>query len=230
MGVFETAIGWLAPPQCIGCDIEGTALCEACSTSEIVAYGERCYLCGAVAPGGRTCPSCRPGSPRFVWISTNYEGPAKDLVKLYKFRHQRAAASTLAQLMNQTMLDFNTKADVARTDYLVVPVPTATSRIRQRSFDHSTLLARALAKKLGLKEAAVLGRLGQSRQLGAPRSTRLKQADGQYYVRLPHLVKGRNILLIDDVVTTGATIKAVTKQLRRAGARRIDALVFAKRL
>jgi len=231
MSILETAIGWVAPPQCVACGREGSALCLACSTSEIVPYGQHCWLCNRVSAGGRTCPKCRAGgSPRFVWITTNYDAVAQDLVKIYKFGHQRVAANSLSQLMVGTLFDFNDSATIAKLNYLIVPVPTATSRIRQRGFDHSALLARTIAQQLDAECVNSLARLGQTRQLGAKRPDRLKQPEGNYFVRLPRSVKDRNILLIDDVVTTGATLKEVTKILRKAGAKRVDALVFAKRL
>lgn len=230
MSIFEAVIGWVAPLQCVNCGYEGKALCLGCSTSDVVPFGEHCWLCNKVSPAARTCPSCRPSSPRHVWITTNYEGAARRLVKIYKFGHQRAAAGSLCDLMAGTLMDFNQTSELAKLNYLVVPVPTATRRIRQRSFDHSALLARTLAYKICLQNANVLGRLGQERQIGAKRSDRLSQPKGNYFVRRPQAVKSRNILLVDDVVTTGATIREVTKVLRRAGAKRIDALVFAKRL
>ncbi len=231
MSLLETAIGWVAPPQCVTCGREGSALCVACSTSEIVPYGQQCWLCNRVSAGGRTCPKCRAGgSPRFVWITTNYAGAARDLIKIYKFGHQRAAARSLSQLMVETLHDFNSPAELTKLNYLMVPIPTATSRIRQRGFDHSVLLAKTVGRQLGVECANSLGRLGQSRQLGAKKSERLFQTKDSYFVRLPRITKSRNILLIDDVITTGATLKAVTKVLRAAGAKRVDALVFAKKL
>lgn len=231
MSLMEAVIGWVAPPQCVACGREGSALCLACATSEVLPYGQQCWLCNRVSADGRTCPGCRAGAaPRHVWITTNYEGMAKNLVKIYKFGHQRAAAHALSRLMVETLHDFNNIADLAKLNYLIVPVPTATSRIRQRSFDHCLLLARTVARQLGTEWSNGLGRLGQTRQLGAKRPDRLKQLAGKYFVRPASAVAGRNILLIDDVVTTGATVKAVTKVLRSAGAKRVDALVFAKRL
>lgn len=230
MSLLDLAIGIIAPPECVVCGAEGAALCTVCASTEIVPYGERCFSCGKASPAGRTCERCRPGSPRHVWLCTNYENAARELIKLYKFGHQRAAAKSLANLMGKTLEDFDSSKQVLASDYLVVPVPTATGRIRQRSFDHSALLARQISRKLELKSINALGRFGQTRQLGAARPQRLRQLEGNYYVRYPNLVYGRNILLIDDVVTTGATLRTVTRVLRAAGAARIDALVFAKRL
>ena len=231
MSILDTAIGWVAPPECVVCQTEGHALCPSCATDQIIPYGETCWSCGVKSIGGRTCPRCRlPGSPTYVWVSTIYDGVASELLKTFKFNHFRAASNDLAQIMQDTMLNLDTFEVIQSANYLAVPIPTASSRIRQRSFDHSQLLAEKIAAKLKIKCMPALGRLGQSRQVGSKREDRLTQAMGKYYVRLPSLVKQRRILLVDDVVTTGATLRAATKVLRDAGALRVDALVFAKRL
>lgn len=230
MAVLDKLIGLIAPPNCLVCGQEGSTLCSECAKAQLVPYGERCFSCGAISPSARTCEKCRPGAPRYVWVSTNYEAAARELVKIYKFGHQRAAGDSLASLMIGTLLRFNEIQELRDLNYLIVPVPTATSRIRQRSFDHSSYLARRIARKLKTRHLNALARIGQTRQVGAERSVRLAQPAGNYLVRYPNLVEGRNILLIDDVVTTGATLRASTKALRAAGAARVDALVFAKRL
>ena len=132
--------------------------------------------------------------------------------------------------MAETFLQFNSDSQIAAANYLVVPVPTATSRMRARSFDHAELLAKHFAQSLKIEHSKVLARLGHSRQLGAKRSVRLTQQLGNYYALSPKTIKGRNVLLVDDVLTTGATLRAATKVLRAAGAKHVDALVFAKRL
>lgn len=231
MNLMELTVGWLTPLDCLSCGSEGSVLCEACSTTEIIAYGQHCFGCGSLSENGRTCPKCRRlGAPRYVWISTTYEGVAKKLINSYKFAGTRLAAEKIAQLMADTLSDFNRQSDLTRLDYLLVPVPTATSRRRRRSFDHARLLAKHLGSKTNMKLIDALGRLGQSRQVGARREVRLKQLNESYWVRLPYLINGRNILLIDDVVTTGASLSAAGRVLRQAGAKRVDALVFAKRL
>ena len=231
MSLLEATIGWLAPPRCIGCGAENLALCAACSTSEIVAYGERCGYCGRLSARAQTCEHCRRlGTPRFVWISTNYQATAQRLVQIYKFGHLRAASRPIATSMAQTLKNFNSPDTLNAANYLVVPLPTATSRVRQRGFDHSCLLAKTVAREFGLEYYAGLSRLGQTRQVGASRQARLAQQTNDYFVRQARRIKGRNILLIDDVVTTGGSLIAATKCLRTAGANHIDALVFAKRL
>lgn len=132
--------------------------------------------------------------------------------------------------MAETLLSFNDQASLTGDDYLIVPVPTATTRRRQRGFDHAELLARRLSANLHMPTLFALGRRGQTRQVGAKRSVRTTQLASSFYVRRSNKIKGRNILLVDDVVTTGSTLRAVTKTLRTAGAKGVNALVFAKRL
>jgi ComF family protein len=164
-----------------------------------------------------------------VWIATDYAGIPKELIHKYKFEKQRVAASSITSLMIENFLDFNNPEQINWLNYLVVPVPTASSRVRERSFDHSILLAGKVAKSLKLETCTAVGRYGTARQLGATRSQRLKQAQESYYICKKSAVNNRNILLVDDVVTTGATLSAVTRILKGAGAKHVDALVFAKR-
>jgi len=188
-------------------------------------FGERCWRCQALSQNGRTCVHCRSfGGPRHVWLVTNYEAAAAELVRAFKFGQLRVAADSLARLMIETLSNFDYPAD-----YLIVAVPTATSRARRRGFDQGQLLARQIARKLNLPYSPALARLGQSRQVGATRAERLTQSAGSYRLRLPKAVAGQNILLIDDVITTGATLREAARTLRAGGARRVDALVFAKR-
>lgn len=228
MSVLDRAIGWLAPVDCLGCGEEGQSVCVGCRTAEILPYGQHCAFCGTASPGCRTCLKCRPGAPRHAWVATDYSGLAKEVIRTYKFVHQRTAANNIAEVIAEKIRAHVDQLELAK--YVVVHVPTATSRRRQRGFDHAELLARKVAQRLGLKHQPALGRLGQSRQVGLARASRLALSDNKYFAR-PHLpLKGKNILIIDDVITTGGTLKAVTKTLRQAGARRVDAAVFAKRI
>ena|SRR3990167_7472748 len=158
--VLERSILWLAPPECISCGIEGLALCVRCS-SMIIPYGKRCWNCASLSTSCQTCNRCRrPGSPVRVWVATTHEGLARKLLHTYKFDHQRAAAKDLARLMAMNFIDNNNSE---YPNYLVVPVPTATKRVRERGFNHSGLLARHISRDLGLECQPVLGRIGQSR-------------------------------------------------------------------
>jgi len=202
-------------------------LCKDCAVSEIRPFGERCWRCDSLSTGSRTCVKCRAAGPlSFVWISTNYEAVAQQLIRRYKFGHLRVAVSPLSRLMIGTF----TGAGVPAGNHLIIPVPTATSRIRARGFGHSELLAKTIAQKMRIEYSNGLRRLGQSRQLGATRQDRLTQLTDSFAVKNHRQIVGHRILLIDDVLTTGGTLISAAKTLKQAGAKQVDALVFAKRL
>lgn len=228
MSLLGAAIEILAPPQCINCQAEGCSVCNSCAAAHIKAFGERCWRCNSLSPQAKICATCRrTGSPLHAWIVTDHDGIARDLLSLYKFGHQRAAAEPIADLMANELLKYH---GLATRDYLIVPIPTATSRIRERGFGHSELLAKRISSKLKSPYFNCLRRLDQTRQLGASREARLNQLNASFIVKNQKLIHGQRILLIDDVVTTGGTIIAATKTLRAAGAKQVDALLFAKRL
>jgi ComF family protein len=231
MSLLETAIGWVAPPTCLACGLEGRVVCEACQAAEITSFGPKCFACNRLSPEAKTCVSCRRRFPlQGVWIATEYEGLAKELILKFKFNHQRRAAGAIAEMMTDVLTEFNNDQNLTAKHFLIVPVPTASSRVRQRGFDHTGLLAQELKKKLHLESASALSRRGQLKQVGASRRIRSRQAEGSYVVRGNSNIKGRNILLIDDVVTTGATIGEAARVLRRGGAEKVYGLIFAKSL
>jgi ComF family protein len=156
-------------------------------------------------------------------VTTAYEGVAAQLIKSLKFETKRQASEPIAHMMVDML-------PAGFDEYLVCPLPTASARVRERGFDHAKLIARNFSMQTGLQRAHILGRRTNIRQLGATRSQRLIQMADEFFVQEPSKVSGRSILLIDDVVTTGASISAAAKVLKKAGAKRVVALVFAQKL
>lgn len=182
-----------------------------------------CYRCRTVSADCLTCLDCQTVS----WLHqvravTTYDGLAKDLIWKLKFAHAQSAARDISALMSP-LIDRQPQGS-----FLIIPVPTATTRIRQRGFDQARLLARELAKYARQPCINALVRQNQAHQVGASRQQRLQQLAGAFRVTKPRQVKNAYILLIDDVVTTGATLEAAAAALKSVGARRIEALVFAQ--
>ena len=211
----------LAPHDCLGCGAEDDLLCAACSNT-LLAATERCYRCGSLSAESLTCMACRATSRLdSVRIATAYEATAKTLIWKLKLAGAQSAAGIMAKCM-AVLLNNVAPATV------IVPVPTATSRVRQRGYDQASLLARALSRQTRLPYYNCLARDGQTHQHGLPRHQRLKQLTAAFRVSRGGISKATPIILVDDVVTTGATLEAAASVLRAAGAKRVDAVVFAR--
>ncbi len=155
-------------------------------------------------------------------MRTTYEGAAKDLLHIYKFERAPVGTFPIARAMCEVL-------PYLPAHTLVIPVPTATSRIRERGYDHAALLARGIAKERGWMWDRAVTRLSQSRQVGANRQQRHAQLKDAFAVSKPALINGADVLVVDDVVTTGSTLEAVARALKQAGAKSINAVVFAQK-
>jgi len=115
---------------------------------------------------------------------------------------------------------------------MIVPVPVHRTRLIRRGFNQSIVLAQRVSAATGISLKRTLLRKIKDTppQVGLPRAARLKNIRGSFGVSHPHQLTDRRVLLIDDVATTGATIREAAKVLMKAGARRVDAVVLALRL
>jgi len=221
---FDDIFGTLAPHRCLGCGVEGAVLCGRCIELAGEPVVPRCAGCHKLSAGYRTCLSCRSWlEPYAVIVTTKYEGIYEQLIKLLKFNTQRQAAKPIAKMMSELLTD-------TIDNFVVCALPTAPVRIRARGFDHSKLIAKYLAEYASLNFVDCLRRRSNVRQLGSTRNQRLAQMEDEFFVVPTKDLSGLNILLVDDVVTTGASLSAAAKTLKRAGAKHVTAIVFAQKV
>lgn len=218
----------LFPPRCAACDVllpaeesasHAMELCEACETS-LAPITEACVRCGVPGAAVQACRRCEEEAPSFDGTSSlwSYEGAIAQLLHRFKYEHRPHYAGPLgAQLATLPM----PAADV------VTHVPLHASRRRFRTYDQALYLARALADAKGLPCESLLRRVrATGRQVGRSRAARLINVDGAFEVCGP--VAHRSVLLVDDVVTTGATAEACAQALVDAGARRVHLVCVAR--
>ncbi len=183
----------IAPAECLGCSRQGDLLCEKCMAGLPPAPETRRQYDGLAN----------------VVVATAYEGAVRELILGLKFRRSQSAAALAARLIARRL------KPGAQFD-LITAVPIAPARYRERGYNQAELIARALARQLGLPYRSLLGRTTTEHQLGRTRAERLVGVQGAFYpVRR---LRGERVLVVDDVLTTGATLSECGRMLRGSGA------------
>ena len=232
------AIGWaldfLFPPRCPACDrwTERVALCAACAAAIAPARSPLCLTCGESFPGAgpdHRCSRCFEHPPHYeraracALYRNDKRSPLIDA--LHRFKYGRDV--TLAPVLGA----FLAERCPLRIDHdLLVPVPLDLQRLRWRGFNQAAMLARELGTRRdrSVHPMALRRCRHTPPQVGLGVEERRRNVAGAFALRDPAAVRGRTILLIDDVMTTGATVEECAKTLRRGGARRVDVAVLAR--
>ncbi len=233
--LLDATLEILLPRECLVCTrpLRGHSLCFRCTPQMALPDGHpRCARCFSVLreslPTGSTCATCESFPPpgdriRYLW---EYEGLARDLIRSMKFR----PSITLARLGGETMAHNLERLFIDREWDALVPVPASPSMARRRRFHPCYELARAISiHHPRLKIISPLRHMGRR----APQSTlshdeRLRGLKGSFTLTRHPRVKGKRILIVEDVITTGATLSTISKILQDAGAARIDVLALAQ--
>lgn len=220
--MLERFISLLAPHQCMACGHEGSLLCEWCAFNAIELMPARCYRCFSVSVDSKVCSRCKKLTVlEYVWVRAQYADLAHDLVYALKFSRTKAAARVIAELLDESL-------PYLEKDTIITYVPTATSRVRIRGYDQTRLIAKELAAIRRLKCQKLLIRIGQTRQVRSGRLQRAEQAAGNY-IAVPGVPLETAVVLIDDIVTTGATLESAAKVLKSTGAKRVFGAAFAQK-
>lgn len=234
--LLRAALDLVYPPSCIACRraVAGDAgLCGACWRA--VRFIERpfCERLGVPFPQdfgpGLLSPEAAAHPPaygRARAVAHYDDGPARKLVHALKYGDRLELAGPLGRWMARAGADLLAEADV------LVPVPLHRARLWRRQFNQAALLAREIARGSGLPwDAEALERAkATASQVGMTRRQRAENVQGAFAVRAEGAARlaGRRVLLVDDVLTTGATLNAAARALLRAGAAGVDVLVFAR--
>ncbi len=224
------------PPGCIACGVpvaEPGTLCAACWRETPFIHGAACDKCGVPLPGDAgdgplICDDCmstaRPwGRGRAAMV---YEGAARRMVLGLKHHDRHDITRPAGRWLARSV------AGLVRPDTLVVPVPLHWWRLVGRRYNQSALLASALAREIGRPHCPDLLRRRRftGTQDGRSREDRRRNLDGAITVhrRRVGLIEGRHVLLVDDVMTSGATLAACTEACFVAGADEVDVVVLTR--
>ncbi len=230
----QVALGLLYPPACVHCGAEVVRhglVCASCFARLQVVIAPFCRACAvpqvsvAMLGAAGLCPACERHHP--VWGQARaalvYDSVARELILKLKYTDQIDNAAFLAQQMARV------GGDILVPGALVVPVPVHRWRLFRRRYNQAALLAQRVAKLSGLQcQPDVLACVRRTVPLASfSREARREEVAQAIMVRTPRqaLVRGRDIVVVDDLLTTGATAAACTNALLHAGARSVSLLV-----
>ncbi|HZK86548.1 MAG TPA: ComF family protein [Syntrophomonas sp.] len=206
-------------PWCEDCEAKMLVMQCACST---------CEICGKFLPNGASiCADCQKNPPRFEIARAvgPYEEPYRIATKVLKFMGRKYLALRMGEMMAQRVL----QEPLFKTIDLLVPVPISRGNLKQRGFNQTELLARQLSKNLGVPtDPQVICRVKETpSQTELSREERVKNLIFAFQIKDHKKVAGKNIMLVDDVYTTGSTSRECTKVLLDAGAARVCIITWA---
>ena len=216
----------LIPGSCLLCAADSAAglLCPACAADLPQLPAALCPQCGDETTLGERCGACLKDPPAFVRTIAlfRYEFPVDRLIQALKYGHQLPLAAWFGARLGQML--------VAADHDLVLPLPLHPSRLRTRGFNQSLEMARPIARALGVAIAPIL--LSRTRatppQAELPLKERARNVRGAF--ACADDLAGKRVLLVDDVMTTGATLREAARILKLHGASQITVAVAARAL
>lgn len=221
---------YLDGPVCSACGKELLShirggLCPECEKTSVKLSTDICGKCGrALANEAEFCDTCIRNERAFVRARSCYvyEGAPKKFVYRLKFGGRRYLAAFIAEAMVDRYLDCGFECDC------VVAVPLSAKRKRKRGYNQAELIAEELSSrlKLPLIDGALVKTKENKSQAKLKRREREENVRGVYEVTAPEAFKGRRVLVVDDVMTTGATLGEVSRVLYKAKARSVEALTY----
>lgn len=217
--MFDCILSFLAPHHCYKCGKTGKLLCKSCTYDIISEPMTTCLACGRAIVSNGLCDRCCVPYRR-AWSVAPYDGAIGEIIKSCKFTNNWAATGLLGDLINNVLPSLP-------PNVIIVPIPTVSSHVRVRGYDQTYMVACRLARRRHLQLARPLVRLTGATQHGASRRQRIQQARVAFGVRTT-LDPEKIYLLVDDVVTTGATMYYAAQTLKAAGAKEVWSAALAR--
>jgi len=214
------------PPACGGCGKPGTRWCADCQKNTQNMMAPLCNVCGLPQAREGVCKKCNHTPPRYKIMRSwaVFDSPIREALHTMKYRRNMALGEALSKPIAEFLSRLGWPVDV------VVPIPLGIKRRKERGYNQVAMFAIPLAGKLGIPyNSKAMLRVRETRsQVGLSAEERLKNVEGAFQARSN--VKGKTVLLVDDVTTTGATISSGAEALYAAGAADVYAFTVARAL
>lgn len=242
VGTLDHLLNFIYPPRCAACGRRfgleaGNRVCTGCVARTEKIQAPLCTVCGgpldSTSAGETLCARCSEAQPAFATARSiaRYRTAAEDdrrslpsLIRRHKYGLDQSLDKALAEFLGPMLPYSPADFDV------VVPVPLHRRRLWWRGFNQAALLASCVARRLErpMVTGALMRKRATTPQTSKDHEARRRNVSRAFAVRRPDRIKGRRVLLVDDVMTTGATVDECARVLLKAGARRVDVLTLAR--
>jgi ComF family protein len=224
---FWRLIDWIYPPHCAGCSKIGVRWCNDCIKGVIKIDNNICHICGSPQLGDWLCNNCGGVTQNYEAIRSwgIFDGGLRIAIHQLKYEQNIGLGESLSIHLINKLLKQDWTID------LIVPVPLSPNRLRERGYNQSRLLSKPLSLATGIAlSSKSLLRVKETRsQVGLNFQERIKNVEGAFWAD-SSLVSHKNILVIDDLTTTGATIKSCANALKESGCASVYGLTLARPL
>jgi competence protein ComFC len=215
------------PPTCGGCGKPGSRWCVECQRKVQHPVEPICDICGISIDAAGRCADCQRVRPRYCMLRSwsVFEDPIRSALHKLKYRRDMALGDALAAQLSEFAISLKWPVE------MIVPVPLGKKRLQERGYNQANLIARPLALAAGIAFAPdALKRVRETRsQVGLTKTERRANVNGAFQAEGMR-VKGRVVLLMDDVATTGSTLSSCAEALYAAGVRDVFALTVSRAL
>lgn len=221
----------LFPRRCFGCGFIGSYFCLDCQKKLVLVEKDRCFYCHRASYLGLTHPACRQkdGIDGFV-APYQYNNLLKKIIKNVKYRLAREGMKEFFIITGPAIAEKLHPYKKIDTSYCLLPIPLHPTRLKERGFNQSEILTSLISNILGLDRIDIL-----IRKKNTPPQAKLKKVKerfnnlrGAFAIKKEGLAKDKRVILVDDVVTTGITVREAAKSLKKAGARSVIVFSLAK--
>lgn len=224
---FVSIFNFLFPKKCVSCGKFGDYLCPSCFATLSFDVPLRCLVCGKSAIYGLTHPACKNKySIDGAFCGVVYAKSTRKLIASLKYSpYVKRVSFLLSQLVWENVSQNEGFSEILRLQPTLVPIPLSQGKMRKRGYNQAHILAKELGKQLGLTVKDCLNRIKDTKpQFGLTRKERRENVIGSFALKD---IINKDILLVDDVLTTGATVMEAAKILKQNGANYVWALCVA---
>lgn len=215
-------LDFLFPKKCVGCGKFGAYICGNCFRKIEIVENPICPVCQRQAIGGKTHPGCKG---RYLLdglvVGARYKGVVRSAIVKIKYKWIYDIEATILTILDSIWWKYDLPESA-----VLVPIPLSSARLKWRGFNQADHLAVKLGKRFGVRVERILKKVRETKtQVGLTRKERKENVEDAF--KIISEMSGKNIILVDDVYTSGATMAEACRVLKKAGAKNVWGLALA---